>query len=112
MSIALADCADDKAWGPNGFNFTFIKVAWNVIKEGFCRFFFEFHQRGRLNREINATCLCLIPKVPIPVRLKDFRHISLVRCVYKLLSKVLANRLRRVFHGIISSFQGAFVRDR
>ena len=72
----------------------------------------EFHQRGKLNREINATLLCLIPRVLNPIDLKDFRPISLVGCIYKLLSKILANRLRGVLPHIISLNQGAFVLNR
>ena len=73
----------------------------------------EFHQRGKLNRETNATFLCLIPKVPNPIiDLKDFRPISLVGCIYKLLSKILANKLQKVLPHIIGLNQGAFVLNR
>lgn len=40
----------------------------------------EFHRRGRINKEMNATFLTLIPKVPNPVDLRDYRPISLVGC--------------------------------
>jgi len=46
------------------------------------------------------------------MEVRDFRPISLVGGVYKILSKVLAKRLRKVMHGIISEFQNAFVLDR
>lgn len=68
----------------------------------------EIHQRGRLNRVINSIFLCLITKVPNLVDLKDFRPISLVGCIYKLLAKILANRLRRVLPHIIRPSLGAF----
>lgn len=60
---------------------------------------------------MNATFLTLIPKVPNPVDLCDYRFISLMGCINKLLAKILANRLRRVLPFIISPFQGAFVQD-
>ena len=47
----------------------------------------EFHSRGNFNKEINATFICPIPKVPKLAVLKGFRPISLVGCIYKLLSK-------------------------
>lgn len=74
--------------------------------------FSEFHQRGRLNKEVNATFLTLISKVPNPVEFRDCRPISLVGCVYKFLSKVLVNRLKVVLPSIIGPFQGAFVGSR
>jgi hypothetical protein len=46
------------------------------------------------------------------IDLKDFRPISLVSGVYKIIAKVLANRLRRVMEKIISKYQNAFVQGR
>lgn len=53
--------------------------------------------------------MTLIPKVPNPVDFHHYRPISLVGCLYKLLAKVLANRLKKVLPLIISPFQGMFV---
>ena len=86
IGTALSKCVGDKAPGPDGFNFTFIKSARDVPKEDFGHMLSEFHSRGKLNKEINATFICLIPKVPHPAALQDFRPISLVGCIYKLLS--------------------------
>lgn len=66
----------------------------------------KFHRRGKLNKEINATFLALIPKVPNPVELREFKPISLVGCIYKLLAKILANRIKVVMPFIISPSQG------
>ena len=72
----------------------------------------EFHRRERINKEMNETFSTLIPKVPNPVELREYRPISLVGCWYKLLAKILANRLKSVMPLIISPFQGAFVAKR
>jgi hypothetical protein len=61
---------------------------------------------------LNATFIALIPKVDSPQRLNDFRPISLVGSLYKILAKVLANRLRLVIGSVISESQTAFVKDR
>ncbi|CAJ2670867.1 unnamed protein product [Trifolium pratense] len=61
---------------------------------------------------INATFIALIPKTDSPQRLNDFRPISLVGCLYKILAKVLANRLRQVIGSVISESQTAFVKNR
>ena len=61
---------------------------------------------------MNATFITLIPKVPNPLELHDYRPISLVSCLYKLLVKILANRLKTVLPLIISPTQGAFVAKR
>jgi len=60
----------------------------------------EFHRNGKLSRGINSTLIALIPKVESPQKLNDFRPISLVGCLYKILAKVLENRLRVVVESL------------
>jgi len=76
------------------------------------RFIAEFHRNGRLIISINATFIALIPKVSSPQRLNDFRPISLVGCMYKVLAKILANRLRTVIGSVVSDAQSAFVKGK
>jgi hypothetical protein len=76
------------------------------------RFVSEFHRNGKLAKGINSTFIALIPKIDNPQRLNDFRPISLVGSLYKILAKVLANRLRLVIGSVVSESQTAFVRDR
>ncbi|GLT56373.1 hypothetical protein SLA2020_294170 [Shorea laevis] len=108
----LKSCEGSKAPGPDGYNFNFLKFFWNSIKDDFVEFFGEFHQNGKLVRGLNSSFLTLIPKKLNPRELKDFRPISLIGCVYKLLSKVLANRLKYAMPEIISETQSAFVGGR
>jgi hypothetical protein len=74
--------------------------------------FSDFHARGKFEKSCNSTFISLIPKVSGASNLKDFRPISLVSGVYKIISKVLANRLRLVMDKIISNPQNAFVKGR
>lgn len=65
------------------------------------KFFSDFHANGKLTKGINSTFVALIPKVDCPVSFKDYRPISMVGWVYKVLSKVLANRLKILLPSII-----------
>jgi hypothetical protein len=101
-----------KAPGPDGFTLAFFQDCWDVIKSDLMGVFQDFHSHSKFVKSINATFLVLIPKKFGAVDLKDFRPISLVSGVYKIIAKVLANRLRRVVEKIILNPQNAFVKGR
>jgi hypothetical protein len=102
----------DKAPGPDGFSLAFFQDCWEVVKGDFMAVFEDFHAHGKFVKSINSTFISLIPKFPGAKEIKDFRPISLVGGVYKIIAKVLANRMRRVMDRIISKPQNAFVKGR
>ena len=75
-------------------------------------FFVYFHWHSVSERSLNASFLTIIPKKSNAVNILDFRPISLVGSVYKLLSKVLANKLRAVLDNLISETQNLCVGGR
>jgi len=74
--------------------------------------FSEFHTNGKFVTSLNATFIALIPKRSHAQNIKDYRPISSVSCIYKLLSKVLARRLRDVISSLTFKNQNAFVGGR
>ena len=72
----------------------------------------EFSQRGKLSKGLGASFIALIPKKTGDLGTKDYRPISLLGSLYKILAKVLAGRIQKVLSKIISSEQGAFVEGR
>ena len=109
---AVWGCDSFKSLGTDGVNFGFIKEFWNELKDDVMRFISEFRRNGKLSRGINNTFIALIPKMDSPQRLNDFRPISLVGSLYKILAKVLANRLKMVIGSVVSETQSAFVKNR
>ena len=83
-----------------------------MVKPEFRRFVDEFHVHGSFPKGSNASFLALIPKSNHPQSLNDYRPISLIHCMYKVVAKVLANRLRHVLTGLIDERQSAFIKDR
>ncbi|RVW90400.1 Transposon TX1 uncharacterized 149 kDa protein [Vitis vinifera] len=102
----------DKAPGPDGFTIAVFQDCWDVIKEDLVRVFTEFHRSGIINQSTNASFIVLIPKKSMSRRISDYRPISLITSLYKIIAKVLAGRLRGVLHETIHSTQGAFVQGR
>jgi hypothetical protein len=83
-----------------------------VIEEDVMGFFAEVHTHCKFERSLNASFIALIPKKQNASNIRDFRPISLIGSVYKLLAKVLANRLKGVLDSFISESQNAFVGGR
>lgn len=105
------DCEGDSIPGPDGFNFWFLKVVWHDMKTDIKKVVDDFHRNGTWPRGENSSFIALIPKVENPVVLNDFRHISLIGCMYKIVAKLLANRLRGVMDHIDIN-QSAFIGGR
>lgn len=102
-------CDSYKSLGPAGVSFDFIKDFWDILKEDLLRFMVEFHRQGKLTKSVNSTFITMILKVDRDQRVVDFWPILLVSCLYKVLAKAVANRLRKVIGGLISDTQSAFI---
>ena len=76
------------------------------------RLFKEFHETGKFVRNLNTTFIVLVPKKSRVEDFKDFKPISLVGSLYKLLAKVLVDRLKRVMGKLVNKAQNAFVEGR
>lgn len=89
-----------------------IKRFWETIGDDVCRMVSDFHSNASLAKGSNASFLVLIPKKDNPIGLNDYRPISLVGCIYKIIAKLMAARLARVMETIISGTQNAFLKGR
>ena len=92
----VSDLDGDKAPGPDGFSMAFYHHCWRVVEKDDLAVFEEFFHHCKFEKSLNATFIALISKKNDASNLRDFRPISLVGSVYKILAKVLANRLRVV----------------
>lgn len=110
VKVALHNIGDLKASGPDGMPSLMYKkhfMGESVVKE-----VVRVLNGGPIPKGWNDTFVVLIPKVKNPSRIKDLRPISLCNMLYKLVSKVLANRLKLVLPDIISESLCAFASGR
>ncbi|GAU32122.1 hypothetical protein TSUD_218730 [Trifolium subterraneum] len=106
-------CSDgNKCPRPDGFNFNFFKTCWEIVKDDLMEFVFEFYNNASLSKAITSSFIALIPKKDHPQVLSDYRPICLVSSLYKILSKILAARLKKVLGKVISKVQSAFLPNR
>ena len=99
----------DKSPGPDGFSMAFSQSCRSILKSDIMDVLHNFHEQAMFERSLNVSFLALIPKKSDAMEVKDFHPINLVGGMYKIISKVLANRLRKVAHSLISDSQNAFV---
>ncbi|WMV45676.1 hypothetical protein MTR67_039061 [Solanum verrucosum] len=105
-------CAMEKAPGPDGFPMSFYLSFWEILKEDIIKAIQEFHARQIIEKSFNATFVALIPKKASVAELKDFRPISPITGVHKVIAKLLAERLKRVIDKLVNKNQMAFIKGR
>ncbi|GJV40575.1 RNA-directed DNA polymerase, eukaryota, reverse transcriptase zinc-binding domain protein [Tanacetum coccineum] len=109
---AVWDCGTDKAPGPDGFTFGFYKRYWGLIESDVVAAVKYFFQTGTFYKGCNSSFISLIPKIPDAKLVKDFRPISLIGSLYKIITKILANRIMLVLGNLVNEVQSAFMADR
>ena len=102
----------NKAPGPDGFNAFFFKHCWNTVGPLVLNAIKEFFNTGELLKESNSTIISLIPKIPNPSAMNEFRPISCCNTVYKCISKLISNRLQAILPDLIGESQSAFIKGR
>ncbi|GJY70812.1 RNA-directed DNA polymerase, eukaryota [Tanacetum coccineum] len=95
IRMAIWERGSDKSPGPDGFTFAFFKRFWNVMKGDIIHFVQEFFRTSIFPNGCNSSFITLIPKTHSPTLVTDYRPISLIGAQYKIIAKVLSNRLAR-----------------
>lgn len=101
-----------KAPGSDGFPGIFYQQYWDIVGNDVFEAVRYFFLEGKILNEMNHTNITLIPKMGCPELINHFRPISLCRFIYKIISKVLVNRLQPFMDRIISEQQSAFIPGR
>ncbi|XP_028555639.1 uncharacterized protein LOC114580910 [Dendrobium catenatum] len=98
--------------GPDGYTFDFYKKAWHIIGHKLCNAIKSFFTTCQLPKGVKTSAVTLIPKKPHASNINDYRPISLCNVFYKIIAKLLANRLKSVLPLIIHESQAGFIHNR
>ncbi|KAK1697110.1 hypothetical protein QYE76_013807 [Lolium multiflorum] len=108
----VKDMKSDTAPGPDGFSVLFFKRCWPLVKHGVLHILNDF-ALGRIDiSRLNFGIISLIPKVPGADQISQFRPITLINVIFKIVSKAFAVRLDPIAHRIINPCQTAFIKGR
>ncbi|KAM6593181.1 hypothetical protein CsatA_000884 [Cannabis sativa] len=109
---ALFQMHPDKSPGPDGMTPAFYQKCWHIVGKDVIKQVRSFFLFGSLPEGLNHTNIVLIPKKKNPSHMSDLRPIALCNVLYKVCSKVLANRLKVALPLVISDNQSAFIPGR
>lgn len=109
---ALFHMHPDKSPGPDGMSPGFYQRYWDIVGYDIVQVVKQFFTDGILSEQLTSTNIVLIPKKKSPQTMADLRPISLCNIAYKIISKVMANRLKHILPFIISVMQSAFIPGR
>lgn len=112
IKAALFQMGPTKAPDPDGFPTMFYQVHWDLVEKDVCDAVRSFLSGEDIPEGFCDSVIVLIPKVTNPKHLSKFRPINLCNVLYKIASKVIANRLKIFLPDIVSEFQSAFVPGR
>lgn len=98
---ALFSMISNKAPGFDGFNVYFVKKNWHIIGRDVILAVQQFFQTGEIPTEINMALITLIPKFPNASSVKEFCPIACCSVLYKIISKIIAYRMKRVLDTVI-----------
>jgi hypothetical protein len=109
---AVKDMPPGKSPGSDGFTPDFFHHCWDMIKKDVWEVVKESRTLGVVLSALNATFLTLIPKEERVTNPKQFRPIALCNVIYKIIMKVVANRLKPIMTHVISKEQAGYVEGR
>lgn len=112
LKKVLEDFEKAKSPGPIDWNVEFFLDFFNLLGKDFLVVVEESRLNGMVSDALNATFLNLIPKKDRPENFQYFRPISLCNVVYKMITKIIANRLKPVFSKFMSKGQFGFLENR
>ncbi|TYK29463.1 LINE-1 retrotransposable element ORF2 protein [Cucumis melo var. makuwa] len=109
---ALVAFSNNKSPGSYGFTMEFFKATWYDLKDDISNIFKDFYINCIINKAVNVTNIALIAKKEKCVVPADYRPISLTTSIYKIIAKVIAERLKETLPLTVAENQMAFVKGR
>ncbi|XP_058751102.1 uncharacterized protein LOC131624142 [Vicia villosa] len=109
---AVMNLNSDSAPGPDGFGPLFFQKYWSIIKCDVIGAVNHFFIQDWVMPHYNANTIVLIPKTNEPNSINNYRPIALANCKFKIITKIMADRLATILPSLISKEKNGFVMGR
>jgi len=108
----LVSLNKESAFGPDGFGGFFFQHYWHIIQADVTNAVLEFFVNSWILPGFNSNNIALIPKTPNATSIDQYRPIAMANFKFKIISKIIADRLSQLMPSIISKEQKGFIHDR
>ena len=112
IEFSIFQLGSFKSPGPDGILAFFYQEYWDLVKNDIFNYVQAFFHTCSLLKTLNQTFITLIPKNSCPKNVNHFRPVSLCNIIYKVISKIIVNRLKPLMDYLITPFQNAFIKGR
>ncbi|KAL8122327.1 hypothetical protein AgCh_018896 [Apium graveolens] len=109
VKLALFQMHPDKAPGPDGMTPAFFQKHWEIVGDDMLRMTRHFFSTGEVLQDLNTTNIVLISKKKNPTMVSELRPIALCNVLMKVITKILANRMKNMLEKVVSESQSAFI---
>lgn len=112
IKMCLLKLNPSKAPGPVELTSAFFKASWDFVGAEVISSVKNFFASHFLPVSANSTILTLVPKFPGASRITEFRPISCLNTIYKVISRLMVKRLKPILPALILPSQTAFIKGR
>ncbi|GAU28119.1 hypothetical protein TSUD_295560 [Trifolium subterraneum] len=112
IKSAVFSLNKDSAPGPDGFGAFFFQHYWDIVKEDVLNVVLDFFTTSWILPGFNSNLIALIPKIPDATSIDQFRPITMANFKFKIISKIIVDRLASILPTIVSDEQNGFIHER
>ena len=107
--LAVQQLGPLKTPGPDGIPAALYQKYWSTVRIDIINMVKAFFHSSFMLKTLNHTFITLIPKIPKPEKVTQFRPIAICNVTYKIISKILVNKLKPFMDSLITPYQNAFI---
>jgi hypothetical protein len=112
LDVAVYSLNEKSAGGLDGISAKFLKKFWFLFRQPLLKYVSHCFNTGNLSQSFSSAGIKLIPKKGDTKQIKNWRPISLLNCIFKVVAKAVDTRLQKINEIILTRAQKGFTKNR